>query len=77
MVEAPSALQAAGGFRHSPSGDKEGKDLPMGAVQVLDVGESREPQAGQEGAEGEDDGASEGLMPEVKDGEAKMHDFSG
>ncbi len=46
MVEAPSALQAAGGLRHAPRGNQQGKNLPSRAAQVSDVRKPGQAQAG-------------------------------
>lgn len=51
VVEAPFALQAARRLHHAPRGHQQCEHLPSRAVQLLDIGESRQPQAGRKCAQ--------------------------
>ncbi len=73
MVEAPFVLEATDGFAHSPGGHHQGGDLPVRAVQVLDVRKPCEAQAGQERAQRKNDGADQRFLPQSKDGEERNH----
>lgn len=63
MVEVPSALEATKGLDQAPGCDQERKELPIGAVQIVDIREAGETEAGRKGAEREEDGAGEGFLP--------------
>jgi len=76
MVEAPSALQAAGCLRHAPRGNQQGKNLPSRAAQVSDERKPGQTQAGREGAQRESDGANERRLPQAKDGNEETHNPS-
>jgi len=74
VVEAPFAAEAAGGFHHAPAGEGHGKNLPIGGVEVIGIGETGEAQAGCEGGEGEQDAAEERWPAKAEDGGAGKHD---
>jgi len=59
VVKAPTALQATCRFGHAPCCEQQGKKLPVRAVQVLNMGESGEPQAECECAQRKENGAQE------------------
>ncbi len=75
MVETPFALQAARDLSHAPCGDKKSKDLPAGAVKVLDVREPRQQKAGKKCAQRKHDAAHERLLPKMDEGKARPHNF--
>ena len=76
MVQAPSTLQAASGFCHTPRREKERKDLPWGTVEVLDIRESGKPQTGQKCSHRQNDGANERPLPQAE-GREEGHNPSG
>jgi hypothetical protein len=76
VVEAPLALEAAGGFGHAPQGDQQSENLPVGAVEVLYVRKAGKVQAGGKCTEREDDGADERFLPQAEDQEEMMHNTS-
>ena len=67
MVEAPSALQATGRLRHAPRRDKQGKNLPTRAVEILNEWKAGQPQAPEKRAQREDDGAHQGFLAQAED----------
>lgn len=73
MVEAPLALDAAGGLCHAPYCNQQSENLPVGAVEVFNVREAGEVQAGGKCAEREKDGAHERFLPQAEDQEEMMH----
>lgn len=73
MVKAPSAVKAASCLAHSPGSHQQGDDLPMRAMQILNMRKSGEAQAGQERAQGQNEGAHERFLPKAKDGEQGNH----
>lgn len=80
MVEAPSAAQAARGLHGSGDGCQQSHELPGRAVQVIDIREAGEPEAGRECAYGERDAASQRLVPQLEyvragDVRAEKHDI--
>jgi hypothetical protein len=76
VVEAPLALEAAGGFGHAPQGDQQSENLPVGAVEVFYVREAGEAQAGGKCAEREKNGAHERFLPQAEDLKEMMHNSS-
>ena len=75
VVEAPFALEAAGSLGHAPRGHQQSENLPVGAVEILDVRKAGEVQAGGKCAEREENGAHERFFAQAKDGE-QMHNPS-
>ena len=73
VVEAPLALEAAGGLSHAPYGDQQSENLPVGAVEVFYMREAGEVQAGGKCAEREKNGADERFLPQAEDREEMMH----
>lgn len=76
VVEAPSAAQATGRLRHAPCGNQEGQKLPIRAVQIVDVWEAGEAQAGGKCAQGKEHGAQQRFLPQTEDVRAKAHHLS-
>jgi hypothetical protein len=76
VVKAPLAPKTAGGLCHSPHGNQQSENLPVGAVEVLYVRKAGEVQAGGECAEREDDGADERFLPQAENLEEMMHNSS-
>ena len=75
MVGAPLAAEAADGFHHAPRGDQESDDLPVGGMEVADVGKAGDAEAGRKGSKREEDGAGEGLLAQAEDREEGLHDW--
>ena len=73
MIEAPFALDAAGGLCHAPRGNQQSENLPVGAVEVFYVRETGEVQAGGKCAQREKDGAHERFLPQAEDQEEMTH----
>ena len=59
MVEAPLALEAAGGLGHSPRGNQQSENLPPGAVKILNMRKAGKVEAGGECAQREENSARE------------------
>jgi hypothetical protein len=57
VVEAPTALQAAGRLSHTPGGNEKREKLPMRAVQISNVGKSGKPETGGKCAQRQENGA--------------------
>lgn len=76
VVEAPFPLQTTGCLGHTPCGDQKGKKLPARAVQVFDIWETCQAQAGGKSAQREEDGAQQRLLPHTEDVRAKRHNLS-
>ena len=76
MVETPFAAQAAGRLCHSPRGYQEGEKLPTRSVQVVDVREAGQAQAGCKRAQRKQHGAQQRLLPQPEDVGAKAHNLS-
>ena len=76
MVETPLAAQAAGRLCHSPCGHQEGEKLPVRAVQIADVWEASQAQAGGKCAQRKQNGAQQRFLPQSEDGGTKAHNLS-
>ena len=76
MVETPFAAQAAGRLCHAPRGHQEGEKLPVRAVQIADVREAGQAQAGCKCAQRKQQGAQQRFLPQSKDVGAKAHNLS-
>ena len=63
MVKVPFALQAAGRLRHAQSRNQKRKKLPIRAMQIFDVREAGQTQAGGKGAERKESGARQRSLP--------------
>ena len=68
MVEAPFAAQAACRFKHAPRGDEQRENLPVGGMQVFNARKSGQLEAAEEGAQGEQNAAGNGRLPQAEDG---------
>jgi hypothetical protein len=73
VVEAPLALEAAGGLCHAPHGNQQSENLPVGAVEVFNVREAGKVQAGGKCAQRQENGADERFLPQAEDQEEMMH----
>lgn len=76
MVEAPLALEAAGGLGHSPRGNQQSENLPPGAVKILNMRKAGKVEAGGECAQREENSARERFLAQAEDGEDEMHNPS-
>ena len=76
MVETPFPPQAARRLCHAPRRYQKGKNLPMRAVQIVDIREAGQTQAGSECAQRKEDGARQRFLPEPENVGVKAHNLS-
>lgn len=57
VIKIPALAHAAQRFHHSPAGERHGKNLPMGAMQIVDIRKAGQAQAGKKRTESEQDAA--------------------
>jgi len=76
VVEAPFALKAAGRFCHAPGGNQQSKNLPPGAVKILNVRKACKAEAGGKGSERKEYGTHERFLAHAEDQEEVMHNPS-
>lgn len=76
MVETPPALEAARRLCHAPGGNQQGENLPARAMKIFDGRKAGEPQATEECAQRQDNGADQRSLPQAKDVGAEKHNLS-
>ena len=67
VVEAPFALEAAGGLGHAPRGNQQSENLPPGAVKILNMRKAGKVEAGGECAQREENSARERFLAQAED----------
>lgn len=75
VVETPLSSEATARLAHPPRGEEQHKHLPWRAVELFDMREAGQAQAGDECGKREEDPAHERALPQPKDGRAEKHGF--